>query len=692
MAAGVQLTVRRAQEGVIARTLLHLLFAQRLHNVAHRRGPLPIEDRRVTRGLPVVVRKAQRITMGVDLPLALEDHRVGLRKIRLVVRPRRRDVESVGIGVDVDQLQLAPDHPRDHLLQRRVLLTQLHVGPHLRPRVAEPHGRNVARVDVGIGIARLVLAVVHRGVERVGEAVGEHPPQAFVGQKTAHAGDLPLYRFRLKKPLLLRGPLVGVRLRLVRTVPHLLFGPHLEAQLPALHQVGMTDPRLCVGLAIEPHPLDIFVRSGVVLGRDREHAARDLHFGPVEERRAEPVTSARRLGLVHSQRREDVPCRHLTHVLVARQSVRPVVVERREHLADLVGRFPRLPQHRIEVQNMVARFVAVGVLANQARNVGRGLAALDHGAYREQRVQFFEHPRPAAEASDKTCDIMRSQPRILPGVALAVVVGAVRRGERIEGSAPALPRIPAPHKARRRVEIVAVAMAALLEILRILRLAQRLGGTRRRAVGQSVLHVIGHGLVEHLARDVAVLHAQAVAPVGVHGRLTDRLEGLFAVEAPDALHDGVRHRYDARVAHHAVGLVAPQMPHRKAALLVGDMQHRLHDVGHLLGMQHRHQRHRRPVGVPQREGRIVREIGVAVDRMVRTVVVAVHVAEERRGDHRMVKGRIENPAGRLVRGRDLHLRQFIVPRLVGGLRRCVEIPSGEFRRKVRFRTLDAYGR
>ena len=235
-------------------------------------------------------------------------------------------------------------------------------------------------------------------------------------------------------------------------------------------------------------------------------------------------------------------------------------------------------------------------------------------------------------------------------------------------------------------------MAALLEILRILRLAQRLGGTRRRAVGQSVLHVIGYGLVEHLARDVAVLHAQAVAPVGIHGRLTDRLEGLFAVEAPDALHDGVRHRYNARVAHHAVGLVAPQMPHRKAALLVGNMQHRLHDVGHLLGMQHRHQRHRRPVGVPQREGRIVREIGVAVDRMVRTVVVAVHVAEERRGDHRMVKGRIENPAGRLVRGRDLHLRQFIVPRLVGGLRRCVEIPSGEFRRKVRFRTLDAYGR
>ena len=235
-------------------------------------------------------------------------------------------------------------------------------------------------------------------------------------------------------------------------------------------------------------------------------------------------------------------------------------------------------------------------------------------------------------------------------------------------------------------------MAALLEILRILRLAQRLGGTCRGTVGQSIFHIKGDRLNHLFIRDVAVFHSQAVAPVGIHGRLTDRLEGLFAVEAPDALHDGVRHRYDARVAHHAVGLVAPQMPHRKAALLVGDMQHRLHDVGHLLGMQHRHQRHCGPVGVPQREGRIVREIGVAVDRMVRTVVVAVHVAEERRGDHRMVKGRIENPAGRLVLRLDPYLAQFVVPGPVGRGGGRLEVPPRKLRREVFPSALHAYGR
>ena len=134
------------------------------------------------------------------------------------------------------------------------------------------------------------------------------------------------------------------------------------------------------------------------------------------------------------------------------------------------------------------------------------------------------------------------------------------------------------------------------------------------------------------------------------------------------------------------------MPHRKAALLVGDMQHRLHDIGHLLGMQHRHQRHCGPVGVPQRIGRIGFVAGIFMNLAVGSPVRAVNVAEERRGDHRMVKGRIENPAGRLVRGRDLHLRQFIVPRLVGGLRRFFEIPPRKLRRKVFPSALHAYGR
>ena len=78
--------------------------------------------------------------------------------------------------------------------------------------------------------------------------------------------------------------------------------------------------------------------------------------------------------------------------------------------------------------------------------------------------------------------------------------------------------------------------------------------------------------------------------------------------------------------------------------------------------------------------------------MVRTVVVAVHVAEERRSRHRVVEGRVENPPGSLVRRRDLHFRQFGIPFRIGGFYRGVEIPAGKLRREIRLGTLDTHGR
>ena len=106
--------------------------------------------------------------------------------------------------------------------------------------------------------------------------------------------------------------------------------------------------------------------------RDGQHAVADTHFSLVEERRAEEIAAPGGFDLVETQRREDVPCRHLPHVLVARKPVGPVVVERRQYLAHLVGGLPRLTDHRVEVDDVVAGFVAVGVLTDQARDVGRG--------------------------------------------------------------------------------------------------------------------------------------------------------------------------------------------------------------------------------------------------------------------------------------------------------------------------------
>ena len=239
---------------------------------------------------------------------------------------------------------------------------------------------------------------------------------------------------------------------------------------------------------------------------------------------------------------------------------------------------------------------------------------------------------------------------------------------------------------------MAVRMAALREAAGIVGPAQRFGGTGCGAVGQGVLHVVGHGLVEEVARDVAVLHAQAVAAAGVHGRAADRLEGALAVEPSDPLHDGVGDHGNTRITHHAVRFIAPEVPYRQAPLLVGDGQHRVDDVGHPLRVEDRHQRHRRAVGVPQREGRMGRVAGIFVHPAVGSAVRAVGVAELRRGDHRVVERRVEDPPGRLVRGRDAHLRELLVPRRIGCRGHGFEVPAGEFCREVRLRTLDAHGR
>ncbi len=239
---------------------------------------------------------------------------------------------------------------------------------------------------------------------------------------------------------------------------------------------------------------------------------------------------------------------------------------------------------------------------------------------------------------------------------------------------------------------MAVGAAALGEVLRLLGLAQRLGGTGGGRIGHSVLQVVGHGLVEQVAGDVAVLHAQAVAAVGVHGRAFDRLEGVLAVDTRDVLHDGVGHDDDTRVADHAVGLVAPQVPDRQAPLLVGDGDHRIDDLGHALRLQDRQQRHLGPVGIPQREDRVGRTVRRHAHLAVGAAVRAVDVAEGRRSDQRVVKGRVEDRAGRLVGGLDPHLRQLVVPRPSGRFGRRCEVPAGKLRGEVLRGALDAHGR
>ena len=173
-----------------------------------------VENRSVARHLPILIRQAKRVAQRVDLPLPFVKFGTHLRLVLhpLMVRIRVVGVQkSIGVGIEFDTFHLTANDAREHAAQMFVTVRKLEIGPHLRPRVPEPHGVDVARIDHRIVFAVVVLAVANRRVQRIRETVFEHPSQLRVGQDAFHARDFRFDGGGFEQALRLRGP---VRLRI----------------------------------------------------------------------------------------------------------------------------------------------------------------------------------------------------------------------------------------------------------------------------------------------------------------------------------------------------------------------------------------------------------------------------------------------------------------------------------------------
>ena len=281
------------------------------------------------------------------------------------------DVEGVGVGIDGQAEELAADRALKHLPYVLVFGREAQVGPDLGPAVPQPHRVDVARVDEGVGMPVLIgLGEMDGGVQGVGETVAEHPRKARVGQQTLDFLDLGLDGGGREEAVLRNGTVVDIALRLVRTVPDRFFGAHLQDEFAAGHDVLIADERLGVWLSVEPDAADVLVVCADAGSLDGEGLAfRKGDFGLLEEGRAEPVAAAGRLDLIEAHRGKDVPGRHLAGIFVAGKAVGLVGIELGHDLTDQVCGLPGLAEHGVEVQDVVARLVAVGILADQAGNV-----------------------------------------------------------------------------------------------------------------------------------------------------------------------------------------------------------------------------------------------------------------------------------------------------------------------------------
>ena len=110
-------------------------------------------------------------------------------------------------------------------------------------------------------------------------------------------------------------------------------------------------------------------------------------------------------------------------------------------------------------------------------------------------------------------DIVRHEPGILPGVALAVVIVAVLGRQRVKFSqvTEITFRVLATHEVRILVKIVAIGLAALIEILEVFLVADILCHASDAPVGKGIFQAPCHGLFVRLqvVWDVSVLLQQA---------------------------------------------------------------------------------------------------------------------------------------------------------------------------------------
>ena len=335
----------------------------------------------------------------------------------------------------------------------------------------------------------------------------------------------------------------------------------------------------------------------------------------------------------------------------------------------------------------MARLVAVGVLADEARHVAHEAHALRPLGLREERVQPLHERGASAHRRDEPFGVLQDVPGVLEGVALGEVVGCVvvvAEAERIEGRAPGPVRVLAAHEAEGRVEDVLPEGGARAET-GLVAPSEQAAELRRAPVVEPAFKRAAHAFaLDPVERVVAV--AVVERPVLLDLRASERidvrdregvrhgLEREIDVEGAEALAVGVDDHGDRVVADHAVRLPAEvgddgQEAHRP---VVGE--HRIDEAVHALRHGERVERVRGAEGVPEREAGVVGAGRRGGDLRVAAAIAPVNVRKVVRLEEEVVEGGVERGALRGGCARDREAPEKRGPLRPRGADNFVEAP------------------
>ena len=404
---------------------------------------------------------------------------------------------------------------------------------------------------------------------------------------------------------------------------------------------------------------------------------RQFQGGFLHGRTADDIDASAGGYLIESQSRKHIPGRHLAYILVTTESGWLVGVEFAHALAHLLRRFPGLAYVIVEVQGMVAGFVAVGILADESGDVGIGIRT-KVAISQEECIQAVDESFLGREARDQSVNIVGHEPSVLPGVALRVVASLMTRVE-VGLVAELSFGAQGPHTQALGVEHTLVVHAAIIEIHAVLTFAHQSGHLSRTPVGQVIFQALGHSLaVARVPGHPTVLLHFVQRTIVLEQALLHGLESLLIVKALDVLETEVGEHGHGRTAHHAIRLVRHQVPNGQFALFPVDVEHGLGIVGKLVAQDERGQRMGSAIGVPERPCGVVAELGSVLHASVTAHVVAIDIAPDGRGIHEVVESGIEDAAFLLGAEGCPYARQLGVPGGSGILAHGIEVPFGHF--------------
>ena len=288
-------------------------------------------------------------------------------------------------------------------------------------------------------------------------------------------------------------------------------------------------------LAIERHIRHISPFR--MVGLDGEDAAvSKFHRDFLEERGRQLELSGTGAHGIQAQGAQDIPGTHLAAVFIAADAVRCGGVEPGKDLPDHFLRTGRRSHIIKQPGHVVAGFIAVGILADDASDA-RIHRFLPFRLVGKEGIQCGVQRLAAAHHGLKAGHVVRDEEAVVPGGCLREIAAALKRLQRLH---PVSVGLLAAEETGVGVEEGAVAKGTLVILRRDIGMAQGLRHAGDAPVIVAEFQRLGHGFHLHVGRNVAegVVQFRGVGVVHV-GRNNHGLQGLLAIKTADAAKPGV---------------------------------------------------------------------------------------------------------------------------------------------------------